>query len=463
MFRYPKMEDDIENEVIKLYNLKSKHENHEKEVQELDDKEEDLNKNKYYKIEEKKLKELEKVFKQTKIKIKLNNYLSEIPDIIFDQKREGSKNICIVYDNKIFSKLIEIETSASDNILFVEKLDNNDLIFIVNKGTYYELLVYRNIQEQQKEKKGYYLSQKIKETYKGYKIKYNKKKNRYFCFKKEKKEPINYILYYVKAISGNRFFCVSNYGFKIYTLNENNEYELVLLESYDKIDFIYEIDTNEFIIGLNIRTVEGYGFCGNAYTCYHKLLLNKIILKNIDKTENKTSQEKINGKEELENNEKNNDNLDIIKAKQKLKLSFISQTMFKFEHSSPLVYDRDIYFSDFVILKNKFFMIMVNNNIFVFNMETGKKIKKFKIIVGSGGFNMDIKNWDSPENDEFILIVSNNIILFKLNEENSSKISLNILNYAYFPELVSNDMRKFNSQKNRFYIYNKRSNDIFIY
>ena len=84
---------------------------------------------------------------------------------------------------------------------------------------------------------------------------------------------------------------------------------------------------------------------------------------------------------------------------------------------------------------------------------------------------MDIKKWDCPENDEFILFTNNNVILFKLNEENTSKISLNILNYSYFPKLFVEDNEKFivkdlikiNSQKNRFYSCNNEFNDILIY
>ena len=361
--------------------------------------------------------------------------------------------------------------------MFVEKLDNNDLIFLVDKGACYELLIYRLMQENKEGKKGYYLSQKIIETLEGYQMKYNKKRRRHYLdmFRnegEEKGESINYVLYYIKAISKYRFFCVSNYGFKIYALNENNEYELVLLEPYEKIDFIYEIDTYKFIIGLNIRTVEGYGFCGNAYTCYYTLVLNKIELKNIDKTDNILRQEKFNDCKELEKDEKNDDKFAILKVKENIKLLFISQTLFKFNHSSPLVYDNAIYFSDFATLKNKFFVIGVGHNILVFNMETWKQIKSFEIKAEREYFYMDIKKWDSAENDEFILIVDNNIVLFKLNEENSSNISLNILNQAYFPKLLIKDdkgyisiknLKKFTRQKNRFYSYNNKFNEINIY
>ena len=472
-------DDDVEKETIKLYNLKYENKNNlfGSKEQKLVNKEKDLSKNNYYRIEDKKLVELEKVFKQVKTKIKLNFNLIKLseehnmvlPEILFDIKKgEKSKNISVLYNEKHYSKLIEIEISGF--ISCVEKLENNDLILLVNNGNEYEILVYRLIPET---KKGYFLNQKIKETIEGYEIKYEKNNDYYFLeFEDEEKvESIMYNLYYIKAISKNRFFCVSNYGFKLYALNEKNEYELVLLESYEKIDFIYEIDTYKFIFGLNLRSVEGYGFCGNAYTCHYRLYLNKIELKNIDKKEDKSIQEKSNDCKNSKNNGKNADNLNILKMKEKLKFSFISQKMFELEDSSPLVFDEPIYFSDFVTLKNKFFIIMVNNIIFIFNIENGKKIKEFEIIVDDN-FNMDIKKWDCRENDEFILIVSNNVILFKLNEENSSKICLNILNYAYFPELcikynkddiIIKGLKKINSQKNRFYSYNDKSNDIFIY
>ena len=269
-------------------------------------------------------------------------------------------------------------------------------------------------------------------------------------------EPIEYSLFYIKGSSRNRFFCVSNYGIQMYALNEKKEYELILVEPYEKIDFIYEINENNFIFGLNLREVVGNGYCGNAKTCYYDLFLNKIELKIIDKKERKS----------------NNNNLDNLKLKEKLKFSFISQTMFQANFSSKLMYEIKVYFSDFVILKNKFFIIMIKFSIFIFNIETGKEIKRFEIKVDDCRyFKTDIKKWDAPENDEFILLVNNNVILFKLNEEKSS-ISLNILNYGYFPELcfkktedriIFKDLKKINGQKNRFYSYSEISNDIIIY
>ena len=438
MFGYAKMNDEtVEKETITLYDLKFEYKNEylsDKE-KESDHKEENLKNNKFYKIDDKKQKELENVFKQVKTYIKLNynfknsfkeNKPGNLPEILFNiNKTEQNKYLCTIYDLIFFSKNIEIETQ--EFILFVEKLDNKDLIFLVFNEKKYELLIYRLIPE----KNEYFLSQKIIETFEGYKQKYKKKPKNdpFFYYKKEEEtnEPIEFSLFYIKSISRNRFFCISNYGIQMYALNEKKEYELILVEPYEKIDFIYEIDENNFIFGLNLRRVEGYGRCSYDYSFYYNLFLNKIELKNIDKKENKS----------------NNNNLDNLKLKEKLKFSFISQTMFQANFSSDLMFDIEAYFSDFVILKNKFFIIMIKYSIFIFNMETGKEIKRFEIEFDDYKikddyffkvnyyryFKIDIKKWDAPENDEFILLVNNNVILFKLNEENSSKISLNILNY----------------------------------
>ena len=479
MFRYHKINEDDKKETIILYDLKNKYkkQSFKNKEQELVHKEEkDLNKKKYYKIEDKKLEYLEKSFKQIKTKIKLgfdltilsNQIVQFLPEFLFDIKKIGeNKNILILYDKKYCPKLIEIETSGI--IFFVEKLGNGDLVFLVYNKKEYEILIYRGIKN---EKKGYFLSQKIKETIEGYEIKYERNKHHHYDHHgKEEVKSIEYELYYIIPISKNRFFCISNYGFKIYALNEKNEYELILLEPYEKIDFIYEIDANNFILGLNLRRVEGYGFCGNAYDCYYNLLLNKIELKNIDKTENICQKDKSNNYKESKDNKKNNGNLDILKVKEKLKYSFVSQKMFQFEDSSPLVDELKIFFSDFVILKNKFFIIMVENNILIFNIQDGKMLKKFEIDDNRNYFEKDIKKMDCKGNDEFILIAGDNVILFKLIEDNSSKISLNILNYAYFPELCINykedyffTFKKLKKLKgNRFYSYNEKSNEILIY
>lgn len=469
MFEYSSRHklEETEFETIQLDDLINKEEKgiYENKRKELENKNENLSIYQYYKVEAQKREELEKVFKEIKTKIKLNNieekhfYLSEksekiniLPDILYNIKVGKSKNSCIVYNEKNRTKLLEIETGIN-SVLFVEKLENKDMIFIFDNEVDYILLVYRLKKGEKSGKKEYFLTQIIFESIEGFKVKTKRKKR----YNSVKNETIKYDLFYTKGISRNRFFCISNYGFKLYSMNNKKEYELILVEPYEKIDIIYEIDTNKFIFGSNLRSVEGFGFCGNAYTVYKKLILDLIELKDIDKQEKKHIE--------------NLDNLQDLKEK-----SYISQKMFVLNHSSPLVYekDKDLSFSDFVILKKKFFIIMIKKYILIFNLEIGKEIKKFKIILDKS-YKNDIKKWDCPENDEFILISNNYVFLFKLIEENSSKVSLNILNYAYFPKLcpiydsngykmtVKADIKKIKGIKNRFYSYNDYSREILIY
>ena len=110
-------EDNDRDEVITLHDLKF--ETEVSENQESGKKEENLKKNKYYKIDVEKQKELENVFGQVKAYLKLNVNLEiyfigyeksgKIPDILFDIKKiDENKNIFTLFDEKKLSKEIEI-------------------------------------------------------------------------------------------------------------------------------------------------------------------------------------------------------------------------------------------------------------------------------------------------------------------------------------------------------------------
>jgi len=194
----------------------------------------------YYKIDYQKSKELKSAFNQLTLKVKFD----DTPYIL----RNGilytlSKVGFIMYENKFFKKLLEIKFEPLINPISAIQLDNNDLVFACSIfdmnywNNKYELLIYR-LKEKQ-----YYLFQKIKEDGIGYSSKYG---NHGFCGNTVYK--IEYKVDNLKAISGNRFICISNYGIKIYSLNENNEYSLILInEHLNNIKIIYELKDNKFI------------------------------------------------------------------------------------------------------------------------------------------------------------------------------------------------------------------------
>ena len=191
----------------------------------------------HYRIEKNKNQELEKFFKSPKLKIYLSN-----PKFLGKGKICGlSENKCIIYEKKYFNILYEIQLTNVRKIKTVIELDNNDLILFIeasqNKNNWNynnEILIYRL------KDKNYYLKQKIKEDRNGYKI-----QNSYsecFAFSKE------FNLLDIKKLSENRFISISNYGFRIYSLNNNNQYSLILMDKHlEGIEKIYEINKNKFI------------------------------------------------------------------------------------------------------------------------------------------------------------------------------------------------------------------------
>ena len=124
------------------------------------------------------------------------------------------------------------------------------------------------------------------------------------------------------------------------------------------------------------------------------------------------------------------------------------------------------YYLDYVNLKNKYFAIKINNNIFLFDTTNGNLLKRFEIIINKNNINdISIKKWNNVEDNEFLLFNNDNIILFQLNEEN---FSLNIKGYTSIkPDLegqkkyyITNYI-KIKEGENKFYIIEE--NTIKIY
>ena len=217
----------------------------------------------YKKIDNQKMKELVSAFNQITLKVIFNGE----PKIL----REGifytlSDNCFKMYDSKYFKKLLEIKFNSL--IISAIQLDNNDLIFACSDYGIFQILVYR-LKEKQ-----YFEIQKIIENGLGFQARYG---NHGFCGNSAYK--IEYKIDDLKAISGNRFICISNYGLKIYSLNENNEYSLVLLQEHlNDVKIIHEINNNKFI------------FCtkknlNDTYRKNDKIIIEIVELKEITKQE----------------------------------------------------------------------------------------------------------------------------------------------------------------------------------
>ena len=108
-------------------------------------------------------------------------------------------------------------------------------------------------------------------------------------------------------------------------------------------------------------------------------------------------------------------------------------------------------FSDTIIVKNKYFIIMVDNNILIFDLENGKQLIRYETNFSSSSFSLkNLKKWNTVEGDQFFVCESGNIILFELNDDEKENVKLEIKTVSYFPNIEK--IKSIEENNNKFYI-----------
>ena len=389
-------------------------------------------------------KQLESAFRQIKLSINFPNKPNVLSEGKFYSISQGN---FIAYDSKFFKKLYEMPNMIDNETYFINRmnqtsnyeklkrvisviqLENNDLVFayaIGNKNILrsdYEIAIYRL------KDKEYSLFQTIQEGQTGF----STQREYSGCMG----YPKHYAALFLKEISGNRFFCISNYGFKIYSLNEKNEYCLISLgEHIDGQQIIQEISENKFIFCNKKSYGMSYGSPSHDAIYIDMIEVNEI--KNFDFNMAINNSEKEKSIEQC-----------------KIKKLFNYST-YAGRHS----------LSDCALIKKKFFIVMIDNKILIFDAIFGKLLKKYEILIDVKdnlyiNTKMNIKKWNNLDDNEFILLMEGNVILFELREDENENIQLIIKNQSYSQNIKSYDIdniKKLSEKSNKFYIidhYNK--------
>ena len=348
-----------------------------------------------------------------------------------------------MYDDKLFNKLYEIKFDKNNNFKSTAiQMDNNDLVLHSDN----QLFIYRL-------KNGKYsLLQKIEENRGGFKLQ--------ISYSGCEVCPKSYEVEFIKEISGNRFICVSNYGFKIYSLNKKNEYSIILLnEHYEGIEIIHEIDENKFIFCTSLH-------CGASLggPSHNILFIDLITLKEITKDViDKKLQELAKDDDEDDydydeddyyfgfNKEKNKKTIDKNEIEKKIKsLKLTCEYNQIFEYSTYGGFHK---FHGYAIIKNKFFIIKIDNYIDIFDLFNGNNLKTYEILIDGKDTlhkaGMKIIKWNNNEDNEFFLFGNENIVLFELKEVQTKEIKLKIINQAYFPDIIN--IEKLSEKNNKYY------------
>ena len=367
----------------------------EKEVLQRKEKLKEESNKLYYDIDEKKNNELKKYFETSdntipclKPKIEFKNLINLENGLICDI----IENKCIIYDDKNYTKISEI--NLENKIKSVIGLDNKDLLFETN-----EIIIYRFkdnnysfLQELKVSTKGDYLPQK--------------RVTIALCtgFEEIDKE---YTFLCVKKLSKNRFILLSNYGLKIYSLNENEIYSLI---SFCQCDFLlldfYEINENNFILCANNwhpwSMTEESGYYFEVYNL-------KYGEKNEEIEKNKFF-EVLLPKE-------------IVKS---LKCTYSLKSLYCHLNNSDKYYGSSY-------LRNNIFIFLVDNYFLVLDLSINKVIKKYifyqygeKTLYSYRSYLKAKKDND----DEFILEGGKDKTLFKLIHQNNN-LELKIIGYYY--------------------------------
>ena len=374
----------------------------------------------YYQFNNEKTKELEQKFKQIKLKVNFNC----VPKILRDGKFYTISQECFtVYDNRFFNKLYEIKFEENYYITSAIQLDNKDLVFFA----LYCIIIYRLKEEK------YFLFQIIKENKTGY--------DQQMSYSGCMRYPKTYEAKFIQEISGNRFICVSNYGFKIYSLNEKNEYAITLLELYyEGLKTIIELDKNSFIFCAEVCCGDSLG--GPAHNV---LIIEKIYIREITEKErkNKLIDEAYYEYKDLK--EKNKiSNEKAKKVIESLKFTYDPKQFIKYSTRGGFHY-----FQGNAVLKNKYFIVGIDNTILIFDILSGKQIKRYGLLINvednSYYCKANIIQWNNNEDNEFLINIKGNIVLFELTKD----IDLKIINQSYFQNI--NCLKKLNEKSNVFY------------
>ena len=128
-----------------------------------------------------------------------------------------------------------------------------------------------------------------------------------------------------------------------------------------------------------------------------------------------------------------------------LKLTCSYKNLFKYS-----TYGGTHNLSNFLILKNKYFIIFVDNHLLVFHLLNDILIKRYTFI--GGCYFPNIIKWKNANDNEFLLINNDNITLIEMNE-NKEIINLKIIGYYYLSDASSLSI----NEENRFYMSKKDS------
>jgi hypothetical protein len=238
-----------------------------------------------------------------------------------------------------------------------------------------------------------------------------------------------------------RFIISTNYGFKIYSLNEKEEYSLILIEKLQGIQQIYEINEFNFIFCLK----------DNEFIYEKEYDVNLLEIYEI-KMEKITEDKKLSHFEFLNPNKEKNKILSSLKYTFDYVNSYCEHCKF------------ETYSFDSILIDNKKYYIMSKqNHLYIFNIKL-ELLKKYEFI--NEDHNPRSFNIIKYDNSNTLILYKNGQVSLIEIENNNSKgendknpFNFKIIAYCYFPGIQEIGKR---TQEKKFYQIKKIGDKDFI-
>ena len=380
------------------------------------------NNSKYYKINNQDMKELFNTFKTSKLKVYLTNPINIGKGKILDQKNNYFK----IYDNVKYELLYKFE-NINTYIIYGILLDNNDLILNSKEKIY----IYRLEKEQ----------------YSLYKTIFEKKsyKPKHFKFEDHWEHIyLDFKILRIKAMNKNQFMSISTYGFKIYNKNEKNKYLCIFTYICNEVnknkvlENVHEIKKNEYLL-INKRKFK-------IFESTDELILEKLEIK-YDENNESIKKDGLN----------ESDTRFFSKVGNYFKELVSKDNNEKKELKELIKYGVFKYLSNYIILKKKYFLILIENNLLILTI-LNYQMKTYYITSGK------IIKWNCPNDNKFLLIDLGEIILFELIDNNVNEdniLSVDLIITGYIRSNNISNLLKFNDSQNNF--YRKLNDSILLY
>ena len=143
-------------------------------------------------------------------------------------------------------------------------------------------------------------------------------------------------------------------------------------------------------------------------------------------------------------NTKNKNTEEDNKIIESLKYTHNTKELLKYSE-----YGEHHYFKGYAILKHKFFLIAIDDNILIFDIDSGEQLKRYILLLAVGDNlykgDTNIIKWNNNDDNQILMKIKGYILLFELTND----IQLKIISQSFSMDITG--LKRLSENTNKFY------------